>query len=180
MNKKYLKQLSDLEHERACLRSPSMPRDYVPRHKYIDNTANGLTRCVVDWINFNGGQAERISTTGRVIDNSKVVTDVMGSTRKIGSSKWIKGTGRNGSADISSTIPVTIAGQKVGISAKWEVKQKDTQRKEQIEYQQEVENAGGHYFIVHDFEEFMFYYNGLLHYYSQLEKENTNLKNNIL
>lgn len=156
MSKKYIKQLSDLEHERACLRSPSMPRDYVPRHKYIDTTANGLTRCILDWINFNGGQAERINTTGRVIDNSKIVTDVMGATRKIGSTQYIKGTGTKGSADISATIK--------GRSVKIEVKIKDKQSIHQIKYQQDIENAGGQYWLCHNFDEFMFHYEAFLDY----------------
>ena len=119
MSKKYINILSDLEHAKSCLKSPSMPKDYVPRYKYTDKTANGLTRCIVDWINFNGGQAERISTTGRVIDNSVIVKDIFGNTRKIGSSKYIKGTGTRGSADISATIK--------GRSVKVEVKMKDKQ-----------------------------------------------------
>lgn len=154
MNKKHLKQLSDLEHERACLRSPSMPRDYVPRHKYIDTTANGLTRCIVDWINFNGGQAERINTMGRVIDKSIMVKDVMGNSRKIGSSSYIPGTGTKGSADISATIK--------GRSVKIEVKMKDKQSEHQIKYQQAIENAGGQYWLCHNFDEFMFHYEAFL------------------
>ena len=33
---------------------------------YKDDTANGLTKCIVDWINFNGGYANRINTQGQV------------------------------------------------------------------------------------------------------------------
>src|SRR3990167_7220588 len=146
--------LSNLEHERSCLKSPSMPKDYVPRFKYTDKTANGLTRCIVDWITFHGGQAERISTTGRVIDKSKVVTDIMGQTRKIGSSSYIPGTGTKGSADISATIQ--------GRSVKIEVKMKDKQRIHQIKYQQSIENAGGQYWLCHDFDEFIFHYESFI------------------
>lgn len=165
---KPLQRLSDLEHERSCLKSPSMPKDYVPRHKYTDKTANGLTRCIVDWINFHGGQAERINTMGRVIDKSIMVKDIMGNTRKIGSTSYIPGSGTRGSADISSTIPVKIGGKEVGVSAKWEVKiGKDRQSDYQKDYQKDIESAKGHYFIVHDFEEFIFYYESLIDYYSK-------------
>jgi hypothetical protein len=58
-----------------------MPTDYVVRTKYIDTTANGLTKCVIDYINFIGGQAERISNTGRYIDESRIVTDVLGNRK---------------------------------------------------------------------------------------------------
>jgi len=156
MTKKYLQQLSDLEHAKSCLKSPSMPKDYVPRFKYTDKTANGLTRCVVDWINFNGGQAERISTTGRVISNIQTVSDVMGIKRTIGSNKYIKGTGTKGSADISAVIK--------GRAVKIEVKMKDKQSPHQIKYQQSIENAGGQYWLVHDFDEFMFHYESFMDY----------------
>lgn len=30
---------------------------------YTDKTANGLTRCIIDWITYNGGDAQRINST---------------------------------------------------------------------------------------------------------------------
>ena len=141
-----LKQLSDLQHAYACSRTKMQP-DYVVRTKYIDTTANGLTKCVIDYINLIGGQAERISNTGRYIDNSKIVTDVLGNRQKIGSGKYIKGTGTNGTADISATFK--------GKSIKIEIKIKDKQSEAQKEYQQAIERAGGIYFICHNFDEFL-------------------------
>lgn len=141
-----LKQLSDLQHAYACSRT-KMPPDYVVRTKYIDTTANGLTKCVIDYINFSGGQAERISNTGRYIDESRIVTDVLGNQKKIGTGKYIKGTGTNGTADISATFK--------GKSIKIEIKMKDKQSEAQKEYQQAIERAGGIYFICHNFDEFL-------------------------
>ena len=141
-----LKQLSDLQHAYACSRT-KLPPDYVVRTKYNDSTANGLTKCVIDYINLSGGQAERISNTGRYIDESKIVTDVLGNRKKIGSGKYIKGTGTNGTADISATYK--------GKSIKIEIKMKDKQSEAQKEYQQSIERAGGVYFICHNFEEFL-------------------------
>jgi hypothetical protein len=141
-----LKQLSDLQHAYACSRT-KLPPDYVVRTKYNDSTANGLTKCVIDYINFNGGQAERISNTGRYIDDSKIVTDVLGNRKKIGTGKYIKGTGTNGTADISATFK--------GKSIKIEIKMKDKQSEVQKEYQQAIERAGGIYFICHNFDEFL-------------------------
>jgi hypothetical protein len=146
MVKASLKQLSDLQHAYACSRT-KMPTDYVVRTKYIDTTANGLTKCVIDYINFSGGQAERISNTGRYIDDSKIVTDVLGNRKKIGTGKYIKGTGTNGTADISATFK--------GKSIKIEIKMKDKQSEAQKEYQQAIERAGGIYFICHTFDEFL-------------------------
>jgi len=141
-----LKQLSDLQHAYACSRT-KIPTDYVVRTKYVDTTANGLTKCVIDYINFSGGQAERISNTGRYIDDSKIVTDVLGNRKKIGTGKYIKGTGTNGTADISATFK--------GKSIKIEIKMKDKQSEVQKEYQQTIERAGGIYFICHNFDEFL-------------------------
>lgn len=141
-----IKQLSDLQHAYACSRT-KMPPDYVVRTKYIDTTANGLTKCVIDYINFSGGQAERISNTGRYIDESRIVTDVLGNRKKIGTGKYIKGTGTNGTADISATFK--------GKSIKIEIKMKDKQSEAQKEYQQAIERAGGIYFICHNFDEFL-------------------------
>jgi len=141
-----LKQLSDLQHAYACSRT-KMPTEYVVRTKYTDTTANGLTKCVIDYINFIGGQAERISNTGRYIDESRIVTDVLGNRKKIGSGKYIKGTGTNGTADISATFK--------GKSIKIEIKMKDKQSEVQKEYQQAIERAGGIYFICHTFDEFL-------------------------
>jgi len=150
-----------LDHNRR--KYPNFPESARVIYKYTDKTANGLTRCIVDWIKFNGGQAERISVTGRYIDNSKIVTDVVGRVRKIGSGKFIPGSMQKGSADISSTIPIQLtSGKSWGISVKWEVKMKDKQSEAQRDYQQQIEAAGGYYFIVHSFEEFLNYYNNLL------------------
>ena len=135
-----------MQWEYACSRT-KLPPDYVVRTKYNDSTANGLTKCVIDYINLIGGQAERISNTGRYIDESRIVTDVLGNRKKIGSGKYIKGTGTNGTADISATFK--------GKSIKIEIKMKDKQSEAQKEYQQAIERAGGIYFICHNFEEFL-------------------------
>jgi hypothetical protein len=151
--KQSLQNLTDLEWNVRCSKTRMRP-DYVSKTKFTDTTANGLTKCIVTWINLNGYQAERISTTGRYIDDSKMVKDVLGNTRKIGTGKYIKGSGTNGSADISATIK--------GLSVKIEVKMKDKQSDAQKEYQKNIERAGGIYFIARDFDEFIMFYNGLV------------------
>jgi len=145
-----LQQLTELDWQTRCANTKMRP-DYVVKTKYLDKTANGLTTAIIRWINLNGYQAERISTTGRYVDNSKIVTDVLGNRKKIGSGKYIKGTGTNGSADISATIK--------GRSIKIEVKiGKDKQSEAQIKYQQMIEKAGGIYFIAKNFDEFYGFY----------------------
>ena len=43
---------------------PNFPEYAIPPQSYRDDTSNGLTKCIVDCIRYNGGQAERINTTG--------------------------------------------------------------------------------------------------------------------
>lgn len=127
------------------------PRFADMKVSYSDATANGLTQMVLQFINLSGYQAERISTSGRYIDNKKIVTNVLGQRSQIGSGKYIPGTGTKGSADISSTIK--------GMSIKWEVKiGRDKQSEAQIKYQAQIEKAGGKYFLIHSFEEFYEFY----------------------
>ena len=129
---------------------PERFKDMLPR-TYTDKTANGLTKMIIDWINYNGGQAERINTTGRLI-KAKTYKDVMGITKTIGQDKWIKGTGTLGSADISATIQ--------GKSVKIEVKiGRDKQSDVQKQYQEAIEKAGGIYYIAKNFDTFYNWYN---------------------
>ena len=156
-----LKDLIELKHKIECQKYPSMPPDYIPLTKFTDKTANGLTKCVIAWINLNGGQAERINTMGRMLDKTKIVSDTFGNKRTIGSVEWQKGTGTKGSADISATIQ--------GRSVKIEVKMKDKQSIDQIKYQNDIENAGGQYWLVHNFDEFMFHYECFIDYLTNLK-----------
>ena len=153
---KNLKDLIELKHKIECQKYPSMPPAYIPLTKFTDKTANGLTKCVIAWINLNGGQAERINTMGRMLDKTKIVADTFGNKRTIGSVEWQKGTGQKGSADISATIQ--------GRSVKIEIKMKDKQSIDQIKYQNDIENAGGQYWLVHNFDEFMFHYECFIDY----------------
>lgn len=146
-----VKELERLANEAASKKNPTIPKEWIATRKYKDNTANSLTRCILDYIRFTGNQAERISSTGRVIDNRKSFTDVLGNTRTIGSTKYIPGTGSNGTADISSVI--------FGKSVKIEVKiGADRQSEAQKMYQQSVERAGGLYVIANSFEQFLNWY----------------------
>ena len=148
------KELIKLKMASSQAKHPNMHPDCIPRPVYSDKTANGLTKMVIDWITLNGGQAERISNMGRYIDSSKVVTNVLGQRMKIGSGKFIPGAGTNGTADISAIVK--------GRSVKIEVKMKDKQSDAQKKYQESVESAGGIYYIVRSFDEFIEKYYSLL------------------
>lgn len=143
-----LEELADIENQR---KHPNTPAKYLAKAKYRDDSANGLTRCIIDYIRLHGGQAERINTTGVPIDRRREVTDVLGHSRTIGSIEWRTGGGTKGSADISATIK--------GRSVKIEVKiGLDRQSEAQKEYQRQVEQAGGLYYIAKDFTSFVEWY----------------------
>lgn len=144
--------LNDLYYKSMRLKYPSFPISYIAPPKYKDTSANGLTKCIIEFLNMSGHQAERISNTGRQIDNRKTYSDTLGQSRTIGSITWIKGTGTNGTSDISATIK--------GRSVKVEVKiGKDKQSDQQQEYQKQIESAGGIYYLAQDFESFYIFFN---------------------
>ena len=137
------------EHKAKYPDWPDRPARYLG--KWSDRTANGLTRMIIKFLQLSGWQAERISVTGRLVDNRKVVTNVLGQRQQIGSAYYIPGTMTKGSADISATIN--------GQSVKIEVKiGKDRQSKDQKAYQQEIEKAGGIYVIARTFQGFFDWY----------------------
>lgn len=145
---KQLETMADAEQQRQ---HPNFPPKYLAKSKYRDDTANGLTRCIVDYIRLQGGQAERINTTGIPKDTRQQVTDILGRTRTIGSVTWRTGGGTPGSADISATIR--------GRSVKIETKiGKDRQSEAQRQYQDAIEAAGGLYYIAKTFTEFVNWY----------------------
>ncbi|MHC1778459.1 MAG: hypothetical protein AB9834_23860 [Lentimicrobium sp.] len=126
----------------------------LPVKAYTDKTANGLTRCIIDFLKFSGWQAERINTTGRPIDRRQIVTDVIGNRRQIGSIEWIKSGSTPGSADISATIK----GRSVKIEVKCKATGDNYQSEGQKLYQQQIEAAGGLYYIARDFQSFYDWY----------------------
>lgn len=149
---KPLQILKQLKLAEFVAKYPSVPPHAIPRpSKFNDKTANGLTNCILEFLRLNGWQAERINTTGRVIDNRKTYTDVIGRKVTIGSTKYIPTTGTKGSADISATIK--------GRSVKIEIKiGADRQSEDQKEYQKDVERSGGVYILAKTFDDFYYWY----------------------
>lgn len=147
-----IKYLESIANEAARKRYPNTPPKYLAPRTFRDDTANGLTQCIIQFIRLKGGQAERISNTGRRIDTQITFCDVIGCQRTIGGTHWINGTGTNGTADISATI----AGRSVKIEVKIGA---DRQSEVQKLYQQAIEKAGGIYVIASTFEQFLNWYN---------------------
>ena len=155
MSKNAIKALETLKLNELAKKYPSIPPHARPKPKYSDKNANSLTKCIIDFIQLNGFQAERVNSMGRQVDRRKTVKDVLGRTRTVGSVEWIKGTSTKGTADISATI--------LGISVKIEVKCKATgdnyQSNDQKAYQKKIEQAGGVYLIARDFQGFFNWFN---------------------
>ena len=106
------------------------------------HTSNGLTMAIINYLNWNGHNADRTGTQGRMIKAG-------------GQWKRIHAANRRGTADISSTIR--------GRSVKWEVKiGKDKASPEQIDEQLRERRAGGEYFFVKTMGEFFEVYDKLL------------------
>lgn len=141
MNKsRYQKPQSVKDLERLALdhfrrEHPNLPGYIVAPQLYRDDTANGLTKCIIDFLRFHGCQAERINTVGIPAQRGGRIV-------------WRKSNTTKGSADISATIG--------GRSVKVEVKiGPDRQSEAQRRYQVAVEQAGGLYFIATDFTSFV-------------------------
>lgn len=155
MTKESKNRLDELYLQHQKEKYPSMPDHARPLLKIKDNNSNGLTKCIVKFLTLSGWQAERITNTGRYIDNSKTFTDVVGFSRKIGKAKVIASNMTRGTADISATI--------YGRSVKIEVKYgKDRQSDAQKIYQAAIEKAGGVYIIAKTFDGFLEWYDNFL------------------
>lgn len=148
MKKEYKALLHELKLQRYAITHPNYPQDYIPKTMYKDQTANGLTKAICDFINYQGYQAERINTMGTAREKKTTAGKVIGVT-------WTKGTSTAGSADISATIK--------GRSVKIEVKiGKDRQSEAQKRYQENIEKAGGIYYIARNFDDFVEWYENFI------------------
>jgi hypothetical protein len=148
MTKENKKLLEDLYYKHVRKTYKTIPDFAIPLEKFSDTTANDLTKTICKFITYIDGQSERISNQGQYRDNTKVVTDVLGRKRTIGSGKWTKGQGTNGTADISAIYR--------GKSFKIEVKiGKDVMSQAQLKYKRDVENAGAFYIIARNFDDFI-------------------------
>ena len=143
--------LNEMNREYLRNKYPDIPPEYLHCKPIKASSANELTKAVIKFIRLTGGQAERISVTGRVINTRKTYTDILGHRKTIGSVKYIPSAMTRGSADISAIIQ----GKSVKIEIKWG---KDCQSPAQAKYQAEIEKAGGIYLIVHTFIEFYEWY----------------------
>ncbi len=86
-----VKMLERLADEDAKAKYPTVP--FLAPRTFRDDTANGLTKCILAFLRIKSHQAERINSTGRIVDKRKTFCDVIGCQRTIGTTTWIKGNG---------------------------------------------------------------------------------------
>jgi len=106
------------------------------RGKWNDETANGLTRAIVDYLKFIGGNFTRVNVMGTPRKN------------KYGKIIFTPSTTKKGTADIVGVFRGRYYAIEVKIGA-------DRQSAEQIQEQKDVRNAGGVYMIAKDMQQFL-------------------------
>ena len=95
------------------------------------NTANGLTKAIVNFILWNGYNAKGIDSSGKFLNG-----------------KWRQGRTRKGAADISATIKGKPVHLEIKIGA-------DKPSEHQLREQELEIKAGGQYYFVKTFEQFL-------------------------
>ena len=129
-----LQRLDNLSYQSKIEQFPNMPIKAIPRTKYCEDSANNLTKCVIDFLRLKGHYATRIQSQGQKRGN--VMT---------------YGTTQRGTADLHICI------NSIHISC--EIKYgKDRQSDAQKQVQKEVELSGGIYLLIRDFEQFYKFY----------------------
>src|SRR5574343_1194734 len=159
-----LKILGSLKLEDIKRKYPTLPEYAIPLPKYSDKTANGLTKCIIDFLILSGHFAERTGNEGRVIDRRKTFTDVLGRTKQVGQIKRIPSSGTKGTSDIKAVINGRMVAIEIKIG-------NDRQSDAQKNYQEMVERAGGLYWVVRTFDEFYNYFKQIAEYYKNEVKK---------
>jgi len=150
MKSKALKELTEQIHQRKLERS-TMPPAYVPKTKFTDTTANGLTQCIISYLELLGGWASRISSAGRYIQGVEVV-DVIGRRQRT-RGRWIPGTTRTGTPDIIGNLNGLFLGIEVKIG-------RDRLSDKQMLVQNKIQESGGLYIVARNFAQFKDRLNG--------------------
>ena len=120
----------------------SIPKHAIPVDKYDCDKANGLTKATLDAGKYLGGHTIRLSSEGRY----RVGETYQTPAGKIqGKGTWIPGMSKG-----ISDVVMTLNGETWFI----EIKIKDRQIKSQKEFESKLNQAGGNYIIIRNFDEF--------------------------
>lgn len=126
-----VKHLEQLLYEDDCRRHPSMKPEHMARRKMRDDTAGGLTQCIISYVRLQGAFVSRLNNQGVYRGG-----------------RYTRSTARRGLPDI------LITGRD-GRSIFTEVKvKKDRMSQWQKAVRDDQQQAGGLYFVAHDFTSF--------------------------
>ena len=128
-----IKELEKAYFEYECNKYPNFPNYARVTPIFRDDNANGLTKCIVKWLEMNGYFAGRVNTTGTYSQKLK---------------KYIHSGSKRGMADVTAVIN----GRHVSIEVKVG---KDKLREAQINVKREIEQAGGIYIVASSFDNFL-------------------------
>ncbi len=146
--------LKKLKEEAQRKQYPSLPTHAIPRAKYSDKSTNGLTHCIIDYINLSGYFAERVNSMGTYVPAKKKATSLGNIIQK---GYYRKSSGTLGTADIHAI-------GKNGRTIKIEVKYgKDRMRKAQLAYKKRIEESGAIYYVATCFDDFYYWWNTTNH-----------------
>jgi len=101
--------------------------------KFSDNSANALTKIIMQWLRIRGGFGARVNSQG-TYDPRK--------------GRFIRSGSTKGASDISAIIK----GRAIELEIKYG---RDKLRPDQIKYKADVENAGGVYLVIKTFDGFL-------------------------
>lgn len=131
---KNLKELAKLADQLNAEKHPDLPPFALVKKRFKDTTANELTKTIIfDMYWVRGGVAYRINN-GAVYDQKRKV--------------YRKGVQRRGIPDIIGIIDGRFFGIEVKIG-------KDRQSEHQKEIEEEINNAGGVYFIAKSYDDYL-------------------------
>lgn len=152
---KWRDKYKELYREHLKKTTPLFARDFPNTDPLIpkESTSNGLTQLIIRWLTWSGHYANRISTQGQAqvhkIPRWNVGSEQMQYSKTV---KWIKGSTKRGTPDISAII----FGRSVWIEVKVG---KDRLSEEQKEQGAAIQEAGGAWFVARDMQSFVnFYY----------------------
>ena len=136
-----IKLLKEAVKARKQAQFPTVPPYAITTPNYEDRTANGLTRCIIDFLNSQDGcRCFRISNEGVMRTNEN------------GKSFRVQSSMQNGISDLVSSVWGRFVSIEIKIG-------NDRQSEAQKEYQSQIENARGYYVIVRDFKGFLNWFN---------------------
>jgi len=127
--------LKQLKADDVRAKHPNVPLYALPKALLSDKTANGLTRCIMDFIRLNGGYCVRVNTQGQF---------------RAGKG-WTKSTTTKGTPDITAIVN----GKGISIEVKIG---KDKLSEHQVKQSEAICSAGGLYYVATNFEDFYKWY----------------------